>query len=72
MELKKFINQYRSKLSIQVPKDQLKLTKVDKYLGNKQDEIRKQQLDFDYKNFKEEVLRYQVAGGEMSVAEITQ
>jgi hypothetical protein len=72
LELKKFINQYRSKLSIQVPKDQLKLTKVDKYLGNKQDEIRKQQLDFDYKNFKEEVLRYQVAGGEMSVAEITQ
>lgn len=41
-------------------------------MGNKQDEIRKQQLDFDYKNFKEEVLKYQVAGGEMSVAEITQ
>jgi len=71
LELKKFINQYRSKLSIQVPKDQLKLTRVDKLLGNKQDEIRKQQLDFDYKNFKEEVLKYQVAGGQMSVAEIT-
>ena len=45
-----FVNKYRDKLII---KSQVKQTKVDRLMGAKQVEAREDEIDFDYKNFKE-------------------
>jgi len=41
-------------------------------LGTKADELREQELDFDFKSFKEMVFKYENSGGKMSVKEIAQ
>jgi hypothetical protein len=69
-ELKKFINGFSKKMSLNKDKAAVSVTPIDLLFGLKTDELRKQEIDFDFQNFKECVWAARTRGSTMSPKEI--
>jgi len=70
MELKRFINAFSEKLSLETQEAKVEVTPIDLLFGLKEEELKQQELDFDFTSFKQQVFNSHTKGLELTTKEI--